>query len=75
MLDVALMASKQATVIGAIGASVAPAIIMSTDPSRMRSQACPTASMPEVHPADTTALGPSAPAAQATSAAIELGTK
>ena len=72
---VALIASKQATVIGEIGASVAPAIITSALPSRISSTAWPTESSPEVHPVETTAAGPSAPTAQATSAANELGTK
>ena len=62
---VAWMASKQAEVIGEIGASVAPAIIMSAVPSRMSSTAWPSESRPEVQPVETTAAGPSAPAAQA----------
>lgn len=73
--EVALMASKQATVIGEIGASVAPAIITSALPSRISSTACPTESRPEVHPVDTIDTGPCACVRQATSAAMELGTK
>lgn len=69
------MASKQAEVIGEMGASVAPAIMTSAVPSRMSSTAWPRESRPEVHPVDTTAAGPSAPAALPTSAASELGTK
>lgn len=72
---VARMASKQADVIGEMGASVAPAIMTSAVPSRMSSTAWPSESRPEVHPVDTTAAGPSAPAALPTSAASELGTK
>ncbi len=72
---VALMASKQATVIGEIGASVAPVTITSALPSRIRSTACPTESRPEVQPVDTSDTGPWAPTAPATSAAMELGTK
>src|SRR5690606_40424470 len=72
---VALIASKHATVIGEIGASEAPATITSTAPSRMSSTACATASIPEVHPVETTAAGPSAPTCHATSAATELGTR
>jgi hypothetical protein len=69
------MASKQTMVIGEIGASEDPATITSAEPSRTSSAAWPTESMPEVHPVDTTVPGPSAPTAQATSAAKELGTK
>lgn len=72
---VALIASKQARVIGEIGASEAPAIITSTEPSRMSSAACPSESRPEVHPVEMTAAGPCARASRATSAASELGTR
>nr|BFE73892.1 hypothetical protein GCM10020092_071930 [Actinoplanes digitatis] len=72
---VALIASKQAMVIGEIGASEEPAIMTSTAPSRISSTAYPTESMPEVQPVETTVLGPSAPTAHATSAANELGTR
>jgi hypothetical protein len=72
---VALIASKQASVIGEMGASVAPATTTSAEPSAISSTACPTESIPEVHPVDTVATGPSAPRSQATSAARELGTK
>ena len=69
------MASKQATVMGEIGASVAPATTTSAEPSRMRSLAWPSASRPDVHPVDTTAVGPSAPTAHAVCAASDAGTK
>ena len=67
------MASKQATVIGEIGASVAPAITTSARPSSMSSAPSATASSPDVHPVEITLAGPSAPQSQATSAAIVLG--
>ena len=70
---VAWMASKQAEVIGEIGASVAPAIMTSAVPSRISSTAWPSESSPEVQPVETTAAGPSAPAVQATSAAMRAG--
>src|SRR5437764_2773337 len=72
---VALIASKQASVIGEIGASVDPAIMMSADRSRISSTAYPTESSPDVQPVDTTVAGPSAPTAWATSTANELGTR
>ena len=71
---VARIASKHATVIGEIGASVAPATITSAVPSRIRSTACPTESRPEVQPVEIRLTGPSAQTPQATSAASELGT-
>ncbi len=70
-----MIASKQATVIGEMGASVAPATTTSAEPSWMSPAACPIASSPEVHPVETSATGPSAPTAQATSTAIVLGTR
>lgn len=72
---VALMASKQARVIGEIGASVPPLITTSALPSRIRSVAWPIASRPEVQPSETSATGPCAPTRRATSTAMELGTK
>jgi len=69
-----LSASKQATVIGVTGASVAPVITTSALPSQMSWLAWPTASRPEVQPVETTVAGPSAWLAQATSTAIELET-
>ena len=47
--------------IGVIGASVPPATTMSAAPSWMSWQPWPIASMPEVHPVDTTVAGPWAP--------------
>ena len=73
--DVALMASKQATVIGEMGASAAPASTTPAAPSSTSRTACPTASSPDVHPVETSPTGPSAPYRQATSLAMELGTK
>src|SRR5256714_1469762 len=72
--DVALMASKQATVIGDSGASAAPATTTSAVPSRISCRPWPTASSPAVHPVEMSATGPPAPATRATSTAIELGT-
>lgn len=60
---------------GEIGASEAPATITSASPSAISSAAWPTESRPDVQPVETVATGPSAPVSQATSAAIELGTK
>lgn len=72
---VALIASKHAIVIGEIGASDEPVIMTSAEPSRSSSTACPTESIPDVQPVETTVLGPCAPTAHATSAAKELGTR
>jgi hypothetical protein len=44
-------------------------------PSRISSTAWPSESRPEVQPVDTMDTGPWAPVRQATSAAMELGTK
>lgn len=71
---VALMASKQAEVMGEMGASVAPAITTSAEPSSMSCTACPIESRPEVQPVETRATGPSAPVSQATSTASVDGT-
>ncbi|CAM5403047.1 hypothetical protein STENM223S_05203 [Streptomyces tendae] len=68
------MASKQAEVIGEIGASVAPARATSAEPSSISWTACPMESRPEVQPVDTRATGPSAPTSWATSAASVEGT-
>src|SRR3954471_25023922 len=72
---VALIASKQATVIGEIAASEAPAITTSALPSATSSAACAITSMPDVQPVDTIPTGPSAPVRQAISAAIDDGRK
>jgi hypothetical protein len=72
---VALIASKQATTTGEIGASVPPVTIVSAAPSLMSCAAWATDSIPDVHPVETTAAGPSAPTAQATSAARDVGTR
>lgn len=72
--EVALIASKQATVMGEMGASVEPATMTSAEPSRIRETACPTESRPEVQPVETTVTGPCAPTSHATSAEMELGT-
>jgi hypothetical protein len=72
--EVARMASKQATVIGEIGASVAPATTTSAEPSRTSCTPCPTESSPAVQPVEISATGPSAPQVQATSTASVLGT-
>src|SRR2546421_534591 len=48
--EVALMASKEATLIGVIGASVAPATITSAPPSATTPAAYPSESSPEVQP-------------------------
>ncbi len=45
---------------GVRGASVPPAIMTSTDPSRMRRQACPSASLDEAQAVTTTEHGPKA---------------
>jgi hypothetical protein len=70
---VAFSASKHATVIGEIGASLPPAMTTSAAPSSSSCAAYPTASRPDVQPVDTTATGPSAAHAHATSAAMLLG--
>src|SRR5437879_5700026 len=72
--EVALIASKQAMVIGEMGASVAPAITTSASPSSTSWWAWPTASIPDVQPVEMTAAGPWAPNRTATSAAMLLGT-
>src|SRR3954463_16411032 len=74
-VDVALITSKQTSVIGEIGASLPPVTTTSAVPSWISSAAYPTASMPDVHPVEITAAGPSAPVSVATAAAIELGRK
>jgi hypothetical protein len=70
-----LIASKQATTIGVIGVSDAPASMTSALPSRISCRAWATESMPDVQPLDTMATGPSAPTIHATSAGITLGTR
>lgn len=72
---VALMASKEATTIGVIGVSDAPASMTSALPSRITWQAWPTESMPEVQPLETIVTGPSAATVHATSAGIALGAR
>lgn len=71
----ARIASKQATTIGVIGVSAAPANITSALPSSIARTALPTESRPEVQPVETIVTGPSAPTAQATSAGMTLGTR
>src|SRR4051794_41234642 len=55
---VARMVSKQAIEIGEIGASAAPVITTEASPSVINWLAYPMASIPEVHPVDTTMAGP-----------------
>src|SRR5689334_11496117 len=71
--DVALIASKQAMVIGEIGESEAPAIQTSALPSSTVWRAYPTASSPEVQPVETVCTGPRAPKRSATIDASVLG--
>lgn len=71
--DVALMASKQAIVIGDIGESDAPVMQTSARPSSMVWKAYPTASSPEVQPVETVCTGPCAPNCAATTEASVLG--
>ena len=73
--EVARLESKQAIVIGEMGASVAPATTASTLPSWISPTAWARASIPEVQPVEITQTGPRAPHSQATSRAKELGTR
>jgi hypothetical protein len=72
---VARMVSKQAIEIGEMGASLAPAITTSASPSSMSWLPYPTASMPDVHPVETTVAGPCARKRTASSVAPQLGTR
>ncbi len=67
------MVSKQATEIGEMGASLAPAMTMSASPSWISWAPYPTASMPDVQPVDMTDAGPCAWNRIASSVAALLG--
>ena len=71
---VALIESKQATEIGEIGESAAPAITTSASPLATIWAPAPMASMPDVQPVDTTVAGPCASNSMAISLARLLGT-